>query len=53
MKKKIRTDGVEELFEIVRAIQNGEEPDEAVQKKRDERAEAAVSKRRSSKKQPE
>lgn len=41
MKKKIRTDGVEELFEIVRAIQNGEEPDEAVQKKRDERAEAA------------
>lgn len=41
MKKKIQTDGVEELFEIVRAIQNGEEPDEAVQKKRDERAAAA------------
>lgn len=41
MKKRIRTDGVEELFEIVKAIQNGEEPDEAVQKKRDERAEIA------------
>lgn len=41
MKKKIKTDGVEELFDIVRAIQNGEEPDEAVQRKREERTEAA------------
>ena len=32
MKKRIRTDGVEELFEIVKAIQNGEDPDEAFEK---------------------
>lgn len=32
-RKKIKADNVEQLFEIVRAIQNGEEPDEALRRK--------------------
>ncbi|MCD8103974.1 MAG: CapA family protein [Lachnospiraceae bacterium] len=33
MKKKIKADGVDELFEIVKAIQNGEEPEAYVKRK--------------------
>lgn len=32
-RKKIKADNVEQLFEIVRAIQNGEEPDDALRRK--------------------
>ncbi|MCD7745116.1 MAG: CapA family protein [Lachnospiraceae bacterium] len=46
MKKKIRADSVDELFEIVKAIQNGEEPEaytkrKAAERKAEEEREAA------------
>ncbi len=43
MKKKIKADNVEQLMEIVRAIQNGEEPEEALQRKEAESAPVADS----------
>ncbi|MCC8049874.1 MAG: CapA family protein [Clostridiales bacterium] len=36
MKKKLRADSVDELFEIVKAVQNGEEPEEYAKRKREE-----------------
>ncbi|MCD7883254.1 MAG: CapA family protein [Lachnospiraceae bacterium] len=36
MKKKIKADSVDELFEIVKAIQNGEEPEAYVKRKAEE-----------------
>ena len=43
MKKKIKAENVEQLMEIVRAIQNGEEPEEALQRKEAESAPVADS----------
>jgi len=40
MKKKIKADSVDELFEIVKAIQNGEEPEAYVKRKAEEEREA-------------
>ena len=42
-KKKIKADSVEQLMEIVRAIQNGEEPEEALRRKEAESAPEADS----------
>ncbi|MCC8101129.1 MAG: hypothetical protein LIP11_02350, partial [Clostridiales bacterium] len=40
MRKKIKADSVDELFEIVKAIQNGEEPEAYVKRKAMEEQEA-------------
>lgn len=37
MKKKLKTDGVEGLLEIVKAVQNGEDPEEMLKRKEAER----------------
>ena len=38
MRKKIKTDSVEELFEIVKAVQNREDPEEMLRRKEAERS---------------
>ena len=43
MRKKIKTDSVEELFEIVKAVQNGEDPEEMLRRKEAESAPEADS----------
>ncbi|MCC8138300.1 MAG: CapA family protein [Clostridiales bacterium] len=40
MKKKLKADSVDELFEIVKAVQNGEDPEEYAKRKRREALEA-------------
>ena len=48
MKKKLKTDNVEGLLEIVKAIQNGEDPEEMLKRKEAERLMAEMEAERSS-----